>query len=616
GQVIAAIPTVTFHHGAAGRRVTMHTGYLLDAGAVSTTKGTQGTDMSYSYVERGGGPETFRPFDYLGFRYLQIDDPGELPGPGDVVALARHTEMPQAQATFSSTNPTVDAVYQLAAHSALYTSQEQFVDTPTREKGPFLRDGFNESQTVMDAFADQNLTRKDLLELAKSQARYWPDGRLNAIYPSGEYPYVRDIPDFTEIYPEWVWQYWLRTGDRALLAAVYPVLVNIAAYVARAVDPATGLVTNLPGGGSGDYAGGLVDWPPSGRYGYDMATAARTTVNELAVDVFDRAGNVAAALGRPTPELAVQQRRAATLTTAINTRLRRADGVYIDGLEPNGKPSAHASQHANAYAVAYGIVPASGAAVVAAYTAGLGMAMGPQTALEVLAALRISGRPGDVVRRISDASTDGWAKVLAEGGTFTWEDWNPSDAAGDSMSHGWGSTVLVEIQQGLLGVTPTGPGYATFDVAPPLAGLDAASGTVPTPRGTVQVSWVRPPAGTGKFQLDVTVPANAVATVRVPAVRAADVEEGGHSLSGDPGVRVLGMQGTVLALSVGAGPYRFVSSPVPPSPAGHSSVLGSPGPPPAAAATGSARPGVGSTSTAPGAASGRPSTASPPAGAA
>ena len=36
------------------------------------------------------------------------------------------------------------------------------------------------------------------------------------------------------------------------LAALYPVVRNITDYLARAVDPKTGLVTNLPGGG-GDY---------------------------------------------------------------------------------------------------------------------------------------------------------------------------------------------------------------------------------------------------------------------------------------------------------------------------------------------------------------------------
>lgn len=570
GEVVAAIPTVMFHHGVAGRRVTMHAGYLLDGGApstVSTTRGTQGTDMSYSYVERGG-TETFRPFDYMGFRYFQIDNPGEGLAPADVVALARHTAMPDGQtATFSSSNATVDAVYALAAHSALYTSQEQFIDTPTREKGPFLRDGFNESQVDMDAFGDRNLTRKDLLELAQSQARYWPDGRVNAIYPSGEYPYVRDIPDFTEIYPEWVWQYWLHTGDRSLLAEVYPVVVGIAGYVERAVTPSTGLITNLPGGGGpgSAYNGGLVDYPASMRYGYDVGTAARTTVNELGVDVFARTADIAGALGHPAGEIALQRQRQTALTAAINARLRRPDGVYIDGLEPDGRQSRHASQHANAYAVAYGIVPPHREDAVATYVATLGMAMGPQTAQALLEAFRLTGRPQDLVTRVTDPTTDGWAKILAEGATFTWEDWAPSDAQGDSMSHGWGSTVLVEIQQGLLGVTPTGAAFSTFDVSPPLGGLAQASGSVPTPRGMVDVAWAR---GAGTYSLDLTVPANAVAFVHVAATGLGGVSDGGRPVAGDPGVTPMGLSGGAAALRVGAGTYHLRSAGLPPPDAG------------------------------------------------
>ena len=559
GQVIAAIPTVTFHHGFPGRLITMHAGYVLAGrppSTVSTAHGTQATDMSYSYVQRGG-TETFRPFGYLGFRYLQIDDPGETPSASSVIALARHTAMPDGQAaTFSSSNATVNAVYALAAHSALYSSQEQFVDTPTREQSPFLRDGFNESEADMAAFAEQNLTRKDLLEFAESQARFWPDGRLNALYPSGEYPYVRDIPDFTEIYPEWVWQYWLRTGDRALLASVYPVLVNIAAYVERAVNPRTELVTHLPGGGGpgSAYNEGIVDWPPSMRYGYDMATAAKTTVNELGVDVFERTADVAEALGRPRSEGVLQRGRATTLTAAINSRLMRADGIYVDGLEANGAQSPHASQHANAYAIAYGIVPAGREATVAAYVPRLGTSMGPQTAQELLAALRLSGRGVDLVRRITDPTGDGWAKILAQGGTFTWEDWNPSDAQGDSMSHGWGSTVLQEIQEGLLGVAPSGPAYASFEVAPLADGLASASGRILTPRGSIEEAWQH---DRGSFRLDLTVPANTVATVRLPGSR---VIESGRSPRGDPGVKGVMVGGGFVVLRIGSGTYHFQSS--------------------------------------------------------
>ncbi len=196
GKVYAAVPTVTFHHGVPDRVVTMRAGYLLDQpvagqpfsgvpGQVSTQHGTQHTDMSYSYVQRGGAEE-FHPFDYLGFRYFQIDDPGEALAPADVVALTRHTALPAVPpATFSSTEPVVDAEFQLGLHSALFTAQEQFIDTPTREKGPWLFDGFNESCTAMAALGEQNLSRKSLLEFGQSQDRYWPNGAVNKIYPTG-----------------------------------------------------------------------------------------------------------------------------------------------------------------------------------------------------------------------------------------------------------------------------------------------------------------------------------------------------------------------------------------------------------------------------------------------
>ena len=207
-------------------------------------------------------------------------------------------------------------MFALGAHSTLDTAQEQFVDTPTREKGPWLWDGFNESQTAMAAFGEQNLTRKSLLEFAQSQARYWPQGRINKIYPTGLG--ALDINEFSEIYPEWVWQYWMNTGDRTLLAAVYPTVLHLADYVAAAIDPATGLVTNLPA--------------TNVYYTYPVVTR----LNVLGVNVFQRAAQIAAALNQPASDVTAQQTRQQNLTNAINVHLTRPDGIYVDGLQTTG----------------------------------------------------------------------------------------------------------------------------------------------------------------------------------------------------------------------------------------------------------------------------------------
>jgi alpha-L-rhamnosidase len=550
GKVYAAIPMVTFHHGVRGHVVPMRAGYLLDhcpdpavpapcvTGAVSAVHGTQHTDMSYSYIERGGGTETFEPFDYLGFRYFEIDAPDEPLNPADVVALARHTAMPdEPAATFTSPNSTLDAVFSLAAHSALYTAQEQYIDTPTREKGSWLWDGRNESETAMTAFGEQNLTRKSLLEFAQSQARYWPNGAVNKIYPTGLG--ALDINEFTEIYPQWVWEYWRDTGDRTLLNRVYPIIKNIADYVDHSIDPTTGLVKHLP----------------STSIYYSFPTVTR--INALGVNDFRVAADVADILRRPAPEIDRQRARQEALTNAINKRLTRPDGTYVDGLADDGAQVTTRAQDTNACALYFHIVPAARVAAVARYIASLGLTAPPRTASEVIGALADAGRYDDVIRILTDRSSDGWANILARGGTFTWEVWQPSDIIGDSMSHGWGANVLPEIQRSLLGVTPSAPGYATFDVTPPLSGLDRAAGTIPTIAGTINVSWRHQP---NMFTIDVTVPPNTSATLRLPATDQHAITEAGRPLAQSADATLVRLANGVATIELGAGSYHFAVS--------------------------------------------------------
>jgi alpha-L-rhamnosidase len=533
GKVYAARPMVTFHQGVAGRMVPMHVGYLLDPdGHVSTVHGVQGTNLSFSYIERDGA-QTFLPFTYLGFRYLQIDDPGEDLGRAQITAVARHASMPDvAEATFESSVPMLNDVWQLTMRSALYTSQEQFIDTPTREKGPFLWDGSNESEVVMRAFGEQNLTWQALRDFARSQERYWPDGRVNAVYPNGDG--ARDFPTFTEKYPEWIWRYYLSTGDIDTLASLQTTVQNVSDYLQNAVDPTTGLITGLAIGSNGDPI-----------YGYDLDTVADGTINVMGVNAFNRIGQIAGALG-DMAQVNLQVSRSASLRAAVNARLVRGDGIYVDGLHADGSLSPHASQQVNASALAYGVVPPARVGAVGAYVASLGISVSPDHGLELLRALHAAGLDDVLVKTLTNTAIPGWAHIVAAGGTFTWEVWVPSDDIGDSMSHGWGSCALVAMQEILLGVVPMTPsapaGTATLEIHPPPGNL-SVSGQVPTIGGTARISWHRSGSATG---LDLLLPPNVSAQVHMPAGR---LTEGGKPVS---------RQATIL---VPAGSYSFEVTP-------------------------------------------------------
>jgi len=562
GKVTAATPVIEIAHGLSGRPVKLVSGDLLDPdGHVSTTRGHQETDMHWDFDERNGA-QPLRPFGYLGFRYLEVDGAGEALTRGDVTIAARHANMPDENAArFQTSNPRIDAVWNLARHSALYDAQEQFLDTPTREKGPFLGDSYDVSQAAMDAFGERALTDQALRDFARSQARYWPDGRVNAVYPNGDGK--RDIPDSTEDYVEWVWNYWMTTGDRAQLAALYPVVRNITGYLARAVDPKTGLVTNLPGGG-GDYLHGLVDWPPQMRYGYDMNTAARTTLNVMAANAFRRVAAMAQALGRPAAEVEQSAGHASRLRDAIRSRLTRPDGTFVDGLRADGTPSAHASQQANAFALAFGIVPAAQVKTVADYVVGRGTQMGVVNYRVLLDALHGSGRDDALVAELTDPARPGYAQILKEGATFTWESWD-ARRTGDSESHGWGATVLAVLQDDVLGVRVAAPGGASVAVeipktATPASGLTRASGIVSTQRGPIPITWTRATAS-GRETIDVTIPANVTAIVHLAGSGVAAVNEGGRSVVDDPGVSDVRAAHGDVVMTVGSGHYSFAGSP-------------------------------------------------------
>jgi alpha-L-rhamnosidase len=234
--------------------------------------------------------------------------------------------------------------------------------------------------------------------------------------------------------------------------------------------------------------------------------------------------------------------------------------VYVDGVDASGAQSGHASQEANVLPLAYGVVPAADVDTVASYVAGLGISVEPNHGLELLRGLSAAGRPDTVVRTLTDATTPGWAHVVASGGTFTWEVWRPSDLIGDSMSHGWGSSALVAMQETLLGVAHDDPGpdgTIRLVVAPPASGLPRASGSLPTPAGTIALSWQRRGSG---MTLSLVVPANASAMVQLPSSDPSGVREGGVPAAKAAGVSVISTDNGMAVLSVGSGSYRFTTA--------------------------------------------------------
>lgn len=91
-----------------------------------------------------------------------------------------------------------------------------------------------------------------------------------------------------------------------------------------------------------------------------------------------------------------------------------------------------------------------------------------------------------------------WGGMLERGATSFWEQYDPAQKGdaqyamygrpfGKSLCHAWGASPIYLLGKYYLGVTPTSPGYGTYEVKPDLGGLEWIEGEVPLTDGQVKV---------------------------------------------------------------------------------------------------------------------------------
>ncbi len=98
-----------------------------------------------------------------------------------------------------------------------------------------------------------------------------------------------------------------------------------------------------------------------------------------------------------------------------------------------------------------------------------------------------------------------------------------------SMAHGWSTGATPALTNDALGVTPTGPGFSTFDAIPHPGDLTWAQGGVPTPAGTIEFAWEKEKGG---YLLRLVAPTVLHARVGVPAPANASVLVDGKPVTG------------------------------------------------------------------------------------
>jgi len=160
-----------------------------------------------------------------------------------------------------------------------------------------------------------------------------------------------------------------------------------------------------------------------------------------------------------------------------------------------------------------------------------------------------------------------WLYPITKGATTIWERWdgikadgtfqNPSMNSFNHYAYGaigeWMYNVIAGIN-----IDAEQPGYKHILIEPhPGGGLRWVKCSVHSMYGIVSSSWEINAKG---FTMQVTVPANATATIRIPRAKLEDVTESGIPLQSSPGVGNPRQEGDSVLMEVGSGTYVFQSS--------------------------------------------------------
>lgn len=469
-----------------------------------------GQHSGVRYVCAGGEKEHFESFDPIGARHLHVS----VRGPVDDLALAiaeRHRPRPPG-ASFECSDPVLNEIHAVGLRTVDLCAPDAYIDCPTREQRAWTGDSVVHQMVDLVTNPDWSMPRWHPRLAATPRA----DGMLPMAAASDFAAEDRMfIPDWSLHWVRSVHNLHRYTGDRELVAELFPVAVGTLRWFEQFLEP-DGLLHDVTGWV-------LLDWASV------YSSGCSSTLNALWARALEDLSEMAHWLGEAGTAKWADSRRSA-LADAFEVFWDDRRGVYVDHVV-DGRRRPAAAQHGGAAALAAGLVPGPRThTVVAALTdrdrlirhswvmdtvTEAGGSSGfvhlmtgypepewdPETEMVECEpffryvlhdGLARAGR-GDLV---ADLCRD-W-QVFLDAGETTW----PECWVGGTRCHGWSSTPSRDLVVHTLGISPAEPGYRSVRVTPALGGLDWARATVPTPHGPISVEA----HADGRVEVDSPVP--------------------------------------------------------------------------------------------------------------
>ncbi len=474
--------------------------------------------------------------EVMPFRYCEIINSSSPIDSATAAQLAVFYHFDDTAASFTSSDSTLNEVWDLCKYSIKATSFLGIYVDGQRERLPYEADAYI------------NQLGHYCVDREYAMARYSHEHLIH--HPTWPTEWIL----FSVLM---AWEDYLYTGNADSLRRCYQdVVAKTLLPLAREdglISTRTGLMTREVLD-SVHYHGkelrDIVDWPqPSETDGY-VFTTINTVVNAFHYRALTLMGRISDALGK-TADAETFRKHADRVYSAFNEKLfHSVRGVYRDGEDTD-----HASLHANMFALAFGLVDDKRKPAVVEFIKSRGMACSVYGAQFLLEALYEADEEDAALSLMTNDSDRSWPHMIRNiGSTITLEAWDPKYKPNLDWNHAWGAAPANIIPRFLVGVMPLEPGFARVRIKPRIASLSDVSATVPTIRGPISVDIRR---DEGHYHLNCTIPANMIAELHLPTANPAQVLEAGRPAAASIGVTFLRSDGARSVYTVRSGSYEF-----------------------------------------------------------
>ena len=485
-----------------------------------------------AYILKGEGEEVWEPsFTYHGFQWVQVTGYPGTPTLDSLRGRVVHSAFETA-GEFACSLDLLNRVQACTRWAYIGNFTGIPTDCPHREKNGWTGDALLATETGLFNYRAAPAYLKWLNDLSDAQR---PSGQLPGIVPSGGWGYNWGSgPAWDSAFTHIPWYLYLYSGDRGVLADHYH-------GMKRYVDYLTTLATD------GIVSFGLGDWcPPTGGPDGHKAPAVLTTTACYYANcrLLER---VAGVLGKRG-----DARRYGRLAGRIGQAFNKA---FYD---PATGSYAGDGQTSMACALYQGLVNDSEkdkvlkALLAVIARCGGHLDYGILGAKYVPNALTAAGRTEVAFDMATQTTFPSYGLWMERGATTLWEAWD----GGTSLNHIMFGDVSAWMFKALAGINPDPerPGFQHIIIRPqPVRGLTWVRAAHHAMQGWIRSAWR---TEGDRFMLDVTVPANATATVFLP-VKMDPATESGRPLAAAEGVVGVKEEQGHPVVQVGAGAYRF-----------------------------------------------------------